>query len=257
MQQEQQYQLETQGFLVLENWMSPDLLAALRARTEELFEAEGENAGSEFRLEPNARRLANLVAKGEVFEQIVTDPGILGFIAAVLGPKYKLSSLNARSANPMSYSRQPLHVDMGLLPDEHGYSVCNTVWMLDDFTSENGALRVVPGSHRWGSKPQEALADPEGLHPEEQLVTSKAGTVVVMNAHVWHGGTENRTNTPRRALHSFYCRWDIPQQQYHKRLIPEQVQAHFSPALRAVLALDDTQNDEISAATTNLSGFLK
>jgi ectoine hydroxylase-related dioxygenase (phytanoyl-CoA dioxygenase family) len=176
---------------------------------------------------------------------------------AVLGPRYKLSSLNARSANPRSHSRQPLHVDMGLLPDARGYSVCNSVWMLDDFTTENGALRVVPGSHRWGKKPQDELPDPEGSHPDEKLVTGKAGTVVIMNAHLWHGGTENRTDAPRGALHAFYCRYDIPQQQYQKRLIPPDLQARFGPVLRSVLALDDPLNDELSAPMQRASGFLK
>ena len=44
-----------------------------------------------------------------------------------------------------------------------------------------------------------------------------AVTVVVMNAHLWHGGTANRTSAHRRALHAFYTRWDKPQQQYQKK----------------------------------------
>ncbi len=249
--------LEEQGYVVLQDFIAPERLNQLTIRTEELFDAEGDNAGSEFRYEPNSRRLANLVAKGAVYEELVSDEEILEYVGSVLGPRFKLSSLNARSANPNSWSRQPLHVDMGLLPDQQGYSVCNTVWMLDEFTTENGALRVVPGSHRWAKRPQEILQDPEARHAGEILVTAPAGTVVVMNAHLWHGGTENRTAVPRRALHAFYSRWDIPQQQYQKRLIPAELQARFTPQLRALLALDDSHNDEISSATTNASGFLK
>jgi ectoine hydroxylase-related dioxygenase (phytanoyl-CoA dioxygenase family) len=245
------------GYLVLERWMTPEMLRELTDSTEALFEAEGENAGNEFRQEPNVRRLANLVAKGECYERLVSNPEILEYVGSVLGSRFKLSSLNARSANPQSHSRQPLHVDMGLLPDDKGFAVCNTVWMLDEFTSENGALRVVPGSHRWGRRPQDDLPDPEVIHPQEILVTAPAGTVVIMNAHLWHGGTENRTDAPRRALHSFYSRWDIPQQQYQKRLIPEDVQARFRPEVRAILALDDPYNDEISSAMKKASGFLK
>lgn len=244
--------LERDGFLVLDGFMSDSLLERLRARTDELFAIEGQNAGSEFRKEENADRLANLVAKGEVYEEIVAMPGLLAYIEQVLGPRFKLSSLNARTAPPRSNSLQPLHVDGGLLPDERGYSVCNTVWMLDDFTRENGALRVVPGSHKWGRRPE-----PDAAHPDEVLITGKAGTVVVMNAHAWHGGTANRTDAPRRALHGFYCRWDMAQQQYQKALIPPDVQARFSRQLRAVLALDDPLNDELSSTMTRASGFLK
>ena len=83
---------------------------------------------------------------------------------------------SAASANPHSASVQPFHVDMGLLPDAKGYSVCNCVWMLDDFTRENGALRVIPGSHNWHRKPQDEMPDPYGNHPQELLVTGRAGT---------------------------------------------------------------------------------
>jgi ectoine hydroxylase-related dioxygenase (phytanoyl-CoA dioxygenase family) len=224
---------------------------------EQLFSEEGCRAGSEFKQEPQTRRLANLVDKGEVFAQAIALPEILQHVAEVLGPEFKLSSLNVRSANPHSDWVQPLHADMGALPDERGYWVCNTVWMLDDFTTENGAIRMVPGSHRWGKLPQEALADLMQPHPEEILLTGTAGTVVVMNAHMWHGGTANRTASHRRAMHAFYCRWDKPQQQYQKRLLRPEVQSHLSPQLRRLLALDDHQNDVLSSADVIRSGFMK
>jgi hypothetical protein len=245
------------GYIVLPGFMTNSLLSRLRTRVEELFEAEGDGAGAEFRQEPGSRRLANLVAKGQVFEEVVCMPEILDHIGVVLGPRFKLSSLNARSANPHSDSLQPLHADVGAIADEQGYWVCNTVWMLDDFTEDNGALRIVPGSHRWRKLPQAELTDLKAVHPEEVLVTGSAGTVVVMNAHCWHGGTANRTPLPRRALHGFYCRADKPQQQYQKSLIPESLQAAFLPEVRHVLALDDAENDRISSVADRPSGFLK
>jgi len=237
--------------------MPGDLLSALRDRVEELFLLEGDRAGVEFKQEPQTRRLANLVARGELFEQVVADPQLLAYVGLVLSEQFKLSSLNARSANPHSDWVQPLHCDTGALPDEHGYSVCNVVWMLDDFTTENGAVRLVPGSHRLGRLPQEVLSDPAASHPDEVLVLGRAGTVVVMNAHLWHGGTANRTSAPRRALHSFYCRRDQPQQQYQKALIPRETQQRFNNQLRELLALDDPLNDALSSSQSGRSGFLK
>ena len=254
---EQSSQLDRNGYLVLEDFMSPEMLEALRQRVEELFESEGENAGSEFRKEPQARRLANLVDKGEVFREAIASPEILKLVEQVLGPEFKLSSLNVRSANPHSTDSQPLHCDMGALPDERGNQVCNTVWMLDDFTETNGALRIVPGSHKWGQLPQQVLSDPVAMHPQEMLVTGKAGTVVVMNAHMWHGGTANRTDAQRRAMHGFFCRRDLPQQQYQKRLLRSETQEALGPELRKLLALDDAWNDELSSVGSNRSGFMK
>src|SRR5262249_53213548 len=160
----------------------------LRERVEELFALEGDRAGAEFRQEPGCRRLANLVDKGPVFHEILAHPRVLACVRHVLGPAIKLSSLNARSVPPHGAGAQPPHADMGAVADERGYWVCNSVWMLDNYTPDNGALRVVPGSHRWRKLPQETLPDPLADHPEQVLITGEAGTVVVLNAHAWHAG---------------------------------------------------------------------
>jgi ectoine hydroxylase-related dioxygenase (phytanoyl-CoA dioxygenase family) len=253
----EQRQLDENGYVVLDSGMDADLLNRLRARILELFEKEGDRAGHEFKTEEHARRLANLVNKGEVFARAITLPQVLEPVRYVLGGDCKLSSLNARSADPHTDIGQPLHVDMGAIPDEKGYWVCNTVWMLDDFTRENGPTRMVPGSHKWGTRPQDLLDDPFAPHPREVLLTGKAGTIAIMNAHMWHAGTANRTGAPRLAMHGFYCRRDKPQQQYQKQLLHPEVQASLAPDVRRILALDDPLNDELSAAVTVRSGFMK
>ena len=245
-------QLEQQGYLILAGFLAPAEVARFNARIELLFAAEGTQAGGEFKSEPGARRLANCVDKGEIFEQVIETPAVLECMEFVLGTEFKLSSLNVRSANPHNQTAQPLHADSGALPDAHGDSVCNSVWMLDDFTEHNGALRIVPGSHRWGRLPE-----PGAKPATEMLVTGKAGTVVIMNSHMWHGGSENRTAQQRRAMHVYYTRSDKPQQQYQKRLVRPDVQARLSPLGRKLLALDDPRNDAISATGSGASGFLK
>jgi ectoine hydroxylase-related dioxygenase (phytanoyl-CoA dioxygenase family) len=249
--------LDRDGYVLLEDAMGPDLLRELRAAIQARFEVEGEQAGQEFKTEEHARRLANLVNKGDVFRRAIVLPRMIAGVRHVLGADAKLSSLNARSTDPHTDDGQPLHVDMSALPDERGYWVCNTVWLLDDFTPDNGATRVVPGSHRWGRRPQDALADAMAPHPDEVLVLGKAGSIAVMNAHTWHGGTANRTDRPRLAMHGFYCRRDKPQQQYQKQLLDPAVQAALTPELRGLLAIDDPLNDELSANVTVRSGFMK
>ena len=154
---DQERQLDEHGFVVLENGMGVDLLRELRERIGALLEAEGDRAGHEFRTEAHARRLANRVDKGEVFRRAIVLPSVVECVRHVLGSRVKLSSLNARSANPNGEVPQPLHVDMSALRDESGYWVCNTIWMLDDFTPGNGATRIVPGSHKWDRRPSLSL----------------------------------------------------------------------------------------------------
>jgi ectoine hydroxylase-related dioxygenase (phytanoyl-CoA dioxygenase family) len=251
-------QLIEQGFLIFPQLIAAAQVARLNERVEELFALEGENAGSEFKTEAGARRIANAVDKGEVFEEAIDHPVVLAAVEVVLGMDFKLSSLNVRSANPHNGCAQPLHVDGGELPDAMGNSVCNSVWMLDDFTERNGALRIVPGSHRWGRAPEPgATSERSGPDGREMLVTGKAGDVVVMNAHLWHGGSENFTDHQRRAMHVYYTRGDKPQQQYQKRLVRGEVQARLSPLRRRILALDDPRNDALSATGSGKSGFLR
>src|SRR6266545_3745145 len=170
-------QLDERGYVLLPGLASPALLAELRDRLEQLWAGEGDGAGAEFKLEAGTRRLANLVNKGQIFTTLIMTPETVGLVQHVLGPRFKLSSLNARSANPHAACRQPLHADAGAVADEMGYWVCNTVWMLDDFTEANGAIRVVPGSHTWRRLPPPATLDPQ---PGEELLTGSAGSVVVM-----------------------------------------------------------------------------
>lgn len=253
----QKQKLDEQGYVVLPDLMDAEFLDAARRRVDELYEQEGDEAGCEFKQEPQSKRLANVVNKGEIFLRVINTPEVLECMAHVLGPRFKLSSLNVRSADPHSDWVQPLHVDGGDLPDERGCSVCNSIWILDDFTVENGATRLIPGSHRWNQRPIDVLTDLTAPHPQEILMTGRAGTVVVMNSHLWHGGTANRTNRPRRAMHAYYTRSDKPQQLYQKKYLTPDLQARLSPPLRKLLSLDDPENDEISSKITGLSGFLK
>jgi ectoine hydroxylase-related dioxygenase (phytanoyl-CoA dioxygenase family) len=254
--QQAKRELDERGFVVLPGFIDPAWLDELQHATERQFEQEGADAGSEFKTETGSRRLANLVNKGEVFQRVVAEPRLLSFIELVLGDEFKLSSLNARSANPHNKVSQPLHADMGAIADEHGYWVCNSVWMLDDFTEQNGPIRAVPGSHRWKQLPQDAMEAPTDSHPDEEIITGPAGTVVIMNAHAWHGGTANRTDSSRTALHAFYARRDKPQQQYQRELLSESVQASLNADLRKILALDDRLNDEVTKNCQQRSGFL-
>ena len=249
--------LKQDGFLLLPNLMGDDLLDRLRGTVMDQFSREGDQAGSEFKQEPDCRRLANLVNKGSVFQEVIAHPLVVDLVREILGDQFKLSSLNARMVLPECDRPQPLHSDMAAIADEKGYWVCNTIWMLDDFTLDNGAPRVVPGSHRLGQLPSEVMPDLCDSHPKEEVITGAAGSVIVMNAHAWHGGMPNRTSSSRTAVHAFYARWDKPQQQYQKRMLDSSVQAALSPELRRILALDDVLNDQLSSADVIRSGFMK
>src|SRR4051794_26776776 len=108
--QQERDQLDTDGFLPLGGILSMDHLGSLRARVDELLQAEGDQAGLEFRQEDGTERLSDLVNKGAVFDVCFTHPRVLAGIAHVLEADFKLSSLNYRAALP-GQGHQALHAD--------------------------------------------------------------------------------------------------------------------------------------------------
>jgi len=131
-----------------------------------------------------------------------------------------------------------------MLPPDHA------VWFSESVRLHEPALRALL-SRRFSS-----LLDLRTSHPAEKLATAPAGSVVVTNAPVWHGGFANRTDSHRTALHAFYRRRDKPQQQYQKQLLRPEVQASLSPDLRNLPALDDPLNAELAKSDVARSRFL-
>jgi ectoine hydroxylase-related dioxygenase (phytanoyl-CoA dioxygenase family) len=225
--------LDRDGYAVLPGVLSEAELDAIRTRLAELLAAEGDRAGLEVHQEAGTNRLADLVNKGPMFKPCFTDPRLLACVGHVLG-EFKLSSLNFREALP-GQGLQALHADYGGPAPENGFQVCNSIWLLDDFTADNGATRVVPGSHRSDTVPRLAMPDPTAAHPDQVLLVAPAGSVVVFNSHLWHGGTVNRTDRPRRALHSYFARRERGQQTDQKKYLRPETLAGLSPAARFIL----------------------
>ena len=217
--QEEKEFLEENGYLNLGVLLSESEVKSINARIEELKEIEGENAGKELieskyiihPKEEGADRLADLVNKGEIFDVFYTHPKVLEGIETVLSKEFKLSSLNYRAAKP-GMGLQKLHVDWGNTVVDSNYKVCNSIWLLDNFTMENGSTRIVPKSHKFKLLPDQALQNPFEEHPNETRIMGRAGSVFIFNSHIWHGGTINYTKTDRRSIHSYFCSRDQPQQ---------------------------------------------
>jgi len=234
--------LDENGYLILGQLLSSAQLETIRSHLQKLMESEAEMAGSELLdskyirhpKEEGVDRLADLVNKGAIFDLCYTHPRLLAAISHVLGADFKLSALNYR-ASKTGYGMQKLHVDWheAVLPGD--YKVCNSIWLLDDFSAANGATRLVPATNRSGVLPQNVLKDQYAAHPDEIILEAPAGTVAIFNSHTWHGGTINNTGKPRRAIHSYFCKRDQPQQVDQKRYIRQETLGRISKAARILL----------------------
>jgi ectoine hydroxylase-related dioxygenase (phytanoyl-CoA dioxygenase family) len=226
--------LDQKGYLVIPHLLAEQQVELMRRRLDLLSELEGADAGKEVHQEAGTARLSNLVDKGEIFRICFSHPKVLAGISHVLAGDMKLSSLNSRAALP-GQGLQALHADWGEPVAPGDYQVCNSIWLLDDFTLENGATRAVPGSHLWEKSPSQVMKDPKDNHPQQEIFVAPAGTVVVFNSHTWHGGTLNRTQRPRHAIHSYFCRRSHKQQLNQRHYLSPATISSFPPELRCLL----------------------
>jgi hypothetical protein len=228
-------ELATHGFALLEWVMPAALVGAFREITGAIELAEGSRAGMEFQQEEGAGRLSNLIDKDPLFDECFRNPFLLSAVSGVFSDAFKVSALNSRSAL-QGAGHQALHRDFqGASVPPGEFQTCNSIWLLDDFTEENGATRVVPGSHRWPMSPSQVIEDPSEAHPDEVLLLGRAGSVFVLNGHLWHGGTRNRSGRPRRALHSYFCVRGQAQQLCQAEYLRSSTKERFSRSERYLL----------------------
>ena len=234
--EEHRRDLDEKGYTLLPGIIDAAWLEDLRTHFEELCQREGPGAGTEVHQEKGTRRLSDLVNKGAVFDRIYTHPQVLACIHHVIGRDFKLSSLNARDALP-GEGLQGLHADWGA-DYNCQFHVCNSVWLLDDFTRDNGCTRLVPGSHK-KPHPSNALNDTSAPHPNEEYVIAPAGSVAVFNSHTWHGGTmNNSSDLQRRALHCYYTAREHRQQLDQRAYLRYETFKRIAPAARYILDVD-------------------
>jgi ectoine hydroxylase-related dioxygenase (phytanoyl-CoA dioxygenase family) len=192
--------LDRFGLAIVAEALTPDELAAMRIRLLEQAAAERERGLASLEHDGANQRVWNLVNKGAVFNEVLGKPFVTELIGHLLGRPFLLSSNTANIAG-RGGEEMVLHTDQGYAPlDITVPLVANVMWMVDDFTEENGATRVVPGSHRSGSHP-----DPRD-RPETVAATGPAGSALVFDGRLWHGTGRNVTDRPRHGVLTYFAR---------------------------------------------------
>lgn len=223
------------GYCVVDDVLAADETAALRTRLDEVAARERAN-GSAWWSHGN-QKVFNLLNRGPEFVALAEHPVGLRVVESLLGPDPLLSSMTANITRPGNEPQQ-LHADQEYVhePWQHCLTV-QLAWMLDDFTPENGATRVVPGSHLWGVKPHGV--GPHGDEPPSVRMTGRAGGFGVIDGRVWHGSSAHTgAPGPRRGIFAYYCVPYLRQQENaHLSLRPE-VRRSLTPRMRALLGYD-------------------
>jgi ectoine hydroxylase-related dioxygenase (phytanoyl-CoA dioxygenase family) len=125
---------------------------------------------------------------------------------------------------------QAIHRDQwafDFFPFPKGYEVqCNTLWAMTDFSAENGATRVVPGSHLREDKLTFAESDTEPAEME-------AGSVLFYTGALYHGGGANRSDAVRYGLNLTYVVGWLRQEENQYLTVPREIARELpEPLLR-------------------------
>jgi ectoine hydroxylase-related dioxygenase (phytanoyl-CoA dioxygenase family) len=188
------------GCVVVDNVVRPEVMDEV-ARELRPF-AENTPLGPDDFSGRRTRRTGGLIARSPKSRELVMHPVVLGAVGKMLGhaTSFQLHLTQIISIGP-GEPAQTIHRDQwafDFFPFPRGYEVqCNTIWAMTDFTAENGATRVIPGSNHFDDKLRFTEADTE---PAEM----SKGSVLFYTGSIYHGGGANRSKEIRTGINITY-----------------------------------------------------
>lgn len=213
------------GLAVVPNAMDPATLALLRSELEPHF-ADADYCDGLF-YGRDTRRFGRVLAKSRAAQALALHKLSHGAAKAVLGPHCEDIQLNLTQAielSPGSLSQAPHRdQDIWLGADLSRELMLNAMWAIDDFTAENGATMVWPGTHR---RPEQMIPDCDGVQ-----AVMPAGSLVLFLGSVIHNGGANWSNGRRRGLVISYCQGWLKPAENPWLSYPPEVAREFAPEL--------------------------
>jgi len=200
-------QVNRDGYVILPDQISQDVVQRIREESAPFLTHDGR---TEFEGH-KTRRIYSVIEKTLACNPIVEHPVVMALLDQILMPNYLLSQLQVINVMPGEI-RQPLHHDDGFypLPRPRKPFGAALIWALDDFTYENGATLVYPGSHLWGDVPPGEI-DVSKMVP----AVMPSGSAVFFLGTTWHCAGTNITDKPRLAATTQYCEpWARQQENY-------------------------------------------
>jgi ectoine hydroxylase-related dioxygenase (phytanoyl-CoA dioxygenase family) len=219
-----------QGYTILRDVIDPALCDEIAADLERLERELNVVPASNLFEGRHTTRIYNLLVHGPLYQKIPVHSAVLPVVEGVLDSGLLISSLSSIAIGP-GQEAQPIHADDQLipLPRPHIPIICNTMWAITDFTTENGATRLVPGSHLSDEAP-----NPLALYDTISAEMSK-GSVLVWVGSLWHGGGANVTEERRVGIAMNYCAGFIRQQENQQLGIPPRIVSGFTRRLQELV----------------------
>jgi hypothetical protein len=223
--------LERDGCAIVDRLAPPEQLERLRAELAPHLEAT--RPGRDDFSGRRTRRTGGLVARSATARELVAHPLVLDTVGRVLAraTRFQLHLTQVIAIGP-GEPAQPVHRDQwafDFFPFPTGYEVqCNTIWALTDFTAENGATRVIPGSHRYEDRLSFGEADTEPAEME-------AGSVLFYTGALYHGGGANHSDRVRLGCNITYTAAWLRQEENQYLSVPREIARELpEPLLRLI-----------------------
>lgn len=179
-----------------------------------------------------SERVYSLLAKAPTVADLIEHEAVLAFADQVLQPSYLLSAALVVNLHP-GETPQGWHQDdaLGAPPPPRPVQGVSTIWALDDFSAENGATEVVPGSHRW-----EHPKLPEGEMDRRAVpLEMSAGSVAMFPGTLYHRSGANRSKGKRLGMTIQYCQPWLRQLENMLLAVPPELAARYSQRIQELV----------------------
>jgi hypothetical protein len=220
------------GYVIIER-LAPDLTD--RALAELSTDIDAAPTGHTDFLGNRTKRVVGLLRRSTAAQEMAVHPTVMALADAVLQPhcvRYQLNYSGIMHLLPGAKS-QELHRDGDLYPFRHPCPpmLMPTMWALTDFTADNGATLVVPGSHRWAEERDPTAAEViPAVMPAGSLLVYLGGTI--------HGGGTNVSQSLRTGLAMQYSLGWLRQEENQVLTNPPEVARTFSDRLQRLIGYD-------------------
>ena len=223
--------IEQDGGAIITDALPQSLLISFKEELEPYL-AAAPYGGDDF-MGRKTQRIGALVARTPSCREIVTDSRVLALAHHFLGPhteKVTIHLTQATTINP-GEGGQLLHRDREAWGTNIPAQIepqFNTLWAITDFTGENGATNIAPGSHKWDW-------NREANDNELTQAVMPKGSVLLYTGTVLHGGGENKSSERRIGLNLTYCLAWLRQQENQYLSCPPHIAKDLDEELQDLL----------------------
>ena len=245
--QKNQSLFDNEGYVIFEDVLSQEEVGSYRKALNPYIKQDIKGRNNFEGHKTN--RIYAMLAKSEVFGDLVSHPLVMQFVKHNLGDSALLSACLAINLLP-GESVQPWHTDDGHIGIEmpHPSFGVSAFWVIDNMTQANGATEIIPKSHLWPRKKLQKYLksdsikeiinenfNPSSGQEEKKVIELNAGSLMLTKSTLIHRGGANNSDKPRLIITPQYCFGWCRQLENMIAVIPKEKVIKYSEEVRSLI----------------------